>query len=91
MFLILVVLYSILVGELLRSRAFPVEVQALKGAFGDLHFGQSNLMHRSVKGYDGPGPLEYLDSICEQLKSQEGSYCIAVVGVLDEDMVEGNY
>ena len=91
LFLILVALYSISFWELPRSRAFPVGVKPFKGASGDLHPGWSNLMRRSVKGYDGPDPLEYLDSIREQLESQEGSDSIAVFGVLDEDVVEGNY
>ena len=56
MFLILVALYSILVGEVPRLRAFPVEVQALKGAFGDLHFGRSKRLWRTwplgIPGFD---------------------------------------
>ena len=91
LFLTLVALYSILFVELPRSRAFPVGVEAFKGTFDDLHPGRSNLMRRSVKGYNGPGPSEYLDSLREQLQSQEGNDSIAVFGVFDQDVVEGNY
>ena len=85
LFLILVALYSILLGELPRSQALPAGAKASIGASGDLHPAWAKLMRRSVKGYDGPGPLEYLDSLREELENQE------VYGVFDEDVVEGNY
>ena len=87
--IIIVVLCTILVAELASSRAFPASVNTLQSDLpsgsDDLHSVQvaANRLRRKVGGYDGPGPVEYMEIIRERLESHEETDATAVWGILD--------
>ena len=67
-----------------RSDPFPSD---------NLHSVQvsANRLRRKVGGYTVPGPLEYLKAIREQLENDEETNATSVWGLLDRDVVQGNY
>ena len=87
--IIIVVLCSILAVELASSRPFPASVHTLQS---DLPSGSDHLhpvqvaanrLRRKVGGYEGPGPVQYMEIIRERLESHEETDATAVWGILD--------
>ena len=91
--LIVVVLYSIMVGEL--ARALPASLSSFTNA-DRVAAGSEDPLHpdipteavekrlrRKVGSYEGPGPLQYMELIRKRLESQEEADATAVWGILD--------
>lgn len=85
---IFVFLFAILVAELASARVLPASVHTSindQAQRSNLHPAQlaANRLRRKVGGYDGPGPLEYMEMLRERLADQEEVDATAAWGLLD--------